>query len=262
MYVNVPWGQVHLRTSSAKHKNTLVMLHQSPLSSVTFEGALDVIANHGITPLALDTPGYGHSDAPPQPWFMEDYASAVWIVLDALHISNPVFLGQHTGALIAWECAVQRPAQTAGLVFMGLPLYSDEERAHKLATYANSYLPLDDRSHLEFIWQRISNLYPHLTVEEKDRQLADYLLVGADYGQAYRAAFHYKLDPSALKDMPKALMHGDRDVVHRMTDLVSQTFPEATVDVLDGSDFVATEKPEIFAQTLSARVSGWFAARP
>jgi pimeloyl-ACP methyl ester carboxylesterase len=256
-YVDVPWGQIHLRHTGDPHDPMLVMLHQSPLSSATYDSVMGLLADRGVRAVALDTPGFGMSDPPPRPWSIPEYADAVWQVMDKLGAGNVFLLGQHTGAVIASEAALQRPNRVRGLILQGLPLYDEEERGEKRASYAPGYRPSRDGSHLQVIWKRVFGLYPRLSLELGDRQVLDYLSVGPDYAPAYRAVFDHNLDLDRLRTIPAALLHGSDDLVDRFTPVVRAALPDAPlVTIPGGTDFVADEQPVVFADAVAACVSG------
>lgn len=250
-YVRLPWGQVHLRRAGAVDAPALVMVHQSPLSSATFEVTLEPLAARGLQVIAPDNPGFGMSDATPSQWSIPDYADGLWQLIDELSLTDVVLLGQHTGAVIACEAARQRPGSVKGLVLQGLPLYSDEERAEKKAGYAPGYQPSLDGSHLQVIWDRVRRLYPDLAVDEIDRQVLEYLATGPDYGTAYRAVFDHRVDTEALRDVPIALVHGVGDLVHRFTDQVTAALPWAELEILPGTDFAPDEFPDEFVDAVA-----------
>jgi pimeloyl-ACP methyl ester carboxylesterase len=227
------------------------MLHQSPLSSATFEAVLEPLAQRGLHAVALDTPGFGMSDPTPRPWTIPDYAAAVWQVADALGFDEVTLLGQHTGAVVACESAKQAPQRVTGIVLQGLPLYDAAEREEKISSYAPAYVPTEDGSHLLVIWDRVLGLYPGLAVEETDRQVLEYLATGPDFATAYRAVFAHEVDTGSLRDVPIALVHGEQDLVHRFTDTVTAALPWAHLDVVPGTDFAPDEYPAEFADAVA-----------
>lgn len=250
-YVRMPWGQVHLREAGDRGAPVLLMLHQSPLSSATFEAVLEPLAQRGLHAVALDTPGFGMSDPTPRPWTIPDYAAAVWQVADALGLDEVTLLGQHTGAVVACESAKQAPQRVTGIVLQGLPLYDAAEREEKIRSYAPAYVPTEDGSHLLVIWDRVLGLYPGLAVEETDRQVLEYLATGPDFATAYRAVFAHEVDTGSLRDVPIALVHGEQDLVHRFTDTVTAALPWAHLDVVPGTDFAPDEYPVEFADAVA-----------
>lgn len=262
-YLNLPWGQVHYRRAGDPAGVPLVVLHQSPLSSATYEPTLAAIAAYGVHVVALDTPGFGMSDAPARQWSVPDYAAAVWSAVDALGLGRVHLLGQHTGAVVAAEAALTARDRVSGLIFQGLPLYGEAERAEKKASYAPGYEPASDGGHLRTIWERVHRLYPRISAESASRQVAEYLSVGPDYAVAYRAVFDHRLDTSALAGIPTLLLHGDEDVVNRMNDTVLAALPGTPLVVIaGGTDFVAEEQPELFAKAVAEEVLRHGAAGP
>src|SRR5262245_56060646 len=102
-YLDGPDGQIHYRYSvPSTHPAApfLVMLHQTPSSSVIYERVLGHLGEH-IRAFAIDTPGYGNSDPPPRPLTIPEYADRVRAFLDAIGAERATVLGQHTGASIA-----------------------------------------------------------------------------------------------------------------------------------------------------------------
>lgn len=250
-YVRLPWGQVHIRQAGDRGAPTLFMLHQSPLSSATFEPVLRPLADRGLHAVAIDTPGFGMSDPTDRPWSVKRYAEAAWQVAEALGLGEVTVLGQHTGAVFACEAATQRPDRVKGLILQGLPLYSAEERAQKKTSYAPPYVPDLDGSHLRFIWDRIQRLYPELSAEECNRQVIEYLSTGPNYATAYSAVFEHEVDVESLRRIPIALVHGDRDLVDRFTDVVTGALPWAQLDIVPGTDFAPEEHPQEFSDAVA-----------
>ncbi|MER7745537.1 Ohr family peroxiredoxin [Streptomyces bacillaris] len=254
-YLELPWGQVHYRRSGKAGGPALVVVHQSPLSSATYEPAMGALGEHGLDVVAIDIPGFGMSDAPDGQWSIPDHATALWAVIDALELPEVHLLGQHTGAIVSVEAASQQLDRVRGLVLQGIPLYSDAERAEKAARYAPGYTPAIDGSHLQVVWDRIRWLYPTISAESCSRQVAEYLSVGPDYGVAYRAVFAHVPDVAAVSGVPTLLLHGSEDVLDRMNDVVTAAFPHAPlVRIPGGTDFVAEEQPEAFAEAVAAHV--------
>lgn len=252
LLVDCSWGQVAARSFRPNTEGPpLLLVHQSPLSSGTFAPALGLLAR-GSRPICLDTPGYGASDPPPRQWTLPEYAAALWEVVDRLGIDRPVLLGQHTGATIALEAALQQPGRARGLVFNGLPLYTREERARRGAGYAPRLEAAADGSHLRWIWDRVMRLYPHLNAEQATAQVEDYLATGLDYAAAYRAVFDYPVEGrvSGLSG-PVLLLYGDHDLVAHMQPRVKESLPQSIEHVIEGAtDLAAAEVTEEFARAV------------
>jgi haloalkane dehalogenase len=249
-YVDVPWGQVHVREAGpAAGGPLLLLLHQTPLSSRTYApvlGHLGAVA-HVVAP---DTAGYGASDPPPQPWTVPDYAAAVWHLVDALGRDDVVLLGQHTGAVLAVEATRQQPQRVRGVVLHGVPVYTDEEREERLRSYAPPYEIAPDGSHLATIWARQRRLYPRQDPDDATGYVQDYLATGPDYATAYRAVFRYDIAQHlpAVASHPVLLLCGELDLVHHHHLRAAQRLPHAREVTLRGcTDFAPAEAPERFA---------------
>lgn len=247
-YLTLPWGQVHVRRAGTPGGARLVLVHQSPLSSVTYAPVLDALGEHADV-LAPDNPGYGASDPAPEGWGIDDYARGLWAVIDAAGDGPVVLVGQHTGAIVATEAAAQRPDDVRALVLQGLPLYTDAERHQRLTEYAPPYVPALDGSHLAFIWDRLTGLYPETDVDLRTRLVGDYVATGPDYGKAYRAVFRHDLGPAldrvAAADLPVRIVCGEGDLVRHHHPRVLDRVPGATERTIAGAgDFAAHERPD------------------
>lgn len=257
-YLDLPWGQVHLTEAGDPAGDLLLCVHQSPLSSRTYTPILDRIVEASDRPLhvvAPDSPGYGSSDPAPDDWMLPDYARGMWEVVAALGHDRAILLGQHTGAIIVVEAASQRPTDVAALVLQGVPVYTSEERADRMANYAPPYAYADDASHLRFIWDRIGRLYPELSAEDRTAFVTDYLQIGPDYGRAYRAVFAHDLHPAlrtvAAAGTPVTVLAGEHDLVAFHHDRLPALLPDSQQIVVPGSgDFAAMDQPDLFTRHL------------
>ena len=257
-YLDLPWGQVHHRHAGEVGQPTLLILHQSPLSSATYDAAIGALAARGIRAVAVDTPGFGLSDHPPGEWSVEDYANAFWAVADRLSDGPEVNLfGRATGAVFAFAMACTRPAAVRRLVLHGLPVYSAAEKADRLKTFAPPWTFSADGSHLDWIWRRIQGEYPGLDPVLSTSFVADYLAAGTDFAAGYRAIWRYRLDATALpEDLPILLLGGSRDRISFMHERAVRLLPRAEAVWLEGAtDFVAEENPKLFAKTLGEFLS-------
>ncbi len=78
--------------------------------------------------VAVDAPGYGASDPPPQPMPIEGYARAIAVAFDEAEAGSVDLFGYHTGALVAAELARQRPDKVSRLILIGVPYFLGAER--------------------------------------------------------------------------------------------------------------------------------------
>jgi pimeloyl-ACP methyl ester carboxylesterase len=158
-YAETPMGSVHYRLVGAGTGGgggpVLLLLHQTPWSMIEFAEIQNCLAEKGVRSLAVDTPGYGLSDAPQGSPSIAQYADNLVPVLDHLHIGRVVVAGHHTGSAIAAAFAARHPDRTAGMIMHGTPLYSPEERAQRLGAPEKPRVIKDDGSHLADYYQYI-----------------------------------------------------------------------------------------------------------
>ncbi len=137
-YVDNRYGQLHYsiaQPAGGSTKTAMVLLHQSPNSSVEYD-ALVVELGKDRTTIAFDTPGHGRSDGPETQPKLEDYALAIAEGLKNLGYSDtkPVdVFGNHTGSRVATELAVNNPRMVRH-VMLGLSPYAliDDSLSMKL----------------------------------------------------------------------------------------------------------------------------------
>jgi haloalkane dehalogenase len=251
-FLDLPTGQAHYRSASADPRlPCLLMLHQSPLSSRTYGRLLPLLAGT-VRAFALDTPGYGASDAPQEEWTIEDYAGFVFAAADALGASRFHLFGRATGALIAASAARTGPERLLSLTLHGLPLYTADEGNALLAGYAPPYQLDEDGAHLAWIWARIKHEYPWMDAAMATRMVEDYLAAGPDFASSYRAMWRY--DVRKLQGgwtVPTLLIHGGRDRIAEMRPRARALLPGAAEVFFEhATNFIAEQEPERFATAL------------
>jgi len=149
-YVDSPHGQTHfyLAQPSEDISSTapLVFFHQTPSSGLEFKPLLIEMGRDRLV-YAMDMPGYGGSDRPPEPPTMADIALSMAVALDNLGYgangSGPVdVFGFHTGVFVASELALLRPDLVRRIVMSGVGFFSPEERKVRF-----DRLPRDQKLH-------------------------------------------------------------------------------------------------------------------
>lgn len=152
-YFEGPSGQVHYRRAAVAGGTPLLLLHQSPLSSVQFEAVLPRLQARGYDAVALDMPGFGLSDDAPDGATLDDYAAVLGAALEALGWADAHVVGHHTGAVVGALFAVAQPARVRRLVLNGFPLLTQAERQHFGTFYFGPKAPRPDGSHLLTAWE-------------------------------------------------------------------------------------------------------------
>lgn len=131
-YVDGRYGQVHYwEHGAASALPDLFCLHATAYSGQTLLPLLERLGRDRRV-IALDTPGYGGSDAPPAPVPFEDYGAAIGDAMRALGASAMApadLFGYHTGALLSTEVAAADSTLVARLVLIGVPFFSADENA-------------------------------------------------------------------------------------------------------------------------------------
>jgi pimeloyl-ACP methyl ester carboxylesterase len=253
-YFNLPWGQIHFRTAAAEQSRpAMFLLHQSPLSSRNYESLLPLLTGQ-CRPYALDTPGYGASSPVPEQWEVADYARAVLDCADQLGAAKVVLFGRATGAVFAIEAAMLHPERVHCLLLHGMPVYTDAERADRMANYAPPFELSQDGAHLQALWRRITGEYPWIEPELATQFVRDFLAAGNDFARAYRAIWRYDLSRRVRGRLavPTRLIGCTGDRIGFMHARAVELLPQADAVVLDhATDFVAEQYPARFAQVLN-----------
>jgi len=250
--LNLPWGQVHFRSvDAAASLPVLLLLHQSPLSSETYERLLPHLASW-CRPFALDTPGYGGSSPAPGNWEVADYAQAVWACADALGARKVMLLGRASGSVFALQAALSRPERTYCLMLYGYPAYTAEERAQRLSHFAPPNPARDDGSHLQVLWNRIKGEYPWMDPRLAMLSVRGYLAAGEDFASSYRAVWRHDAPPPHKLPVRTLLLGGTKDRLYYMFERAQKLFPDAESRVLEGAtDFVMHQEPARFAGVIA-----------
>ncbi|SDF35242.1 Pimeloyl-ACP methyl ester carboxylesterase [Lentzea fradiae] len=258
-YVRTSWGSVHVLTSRRAPLATqlatglpaLVMLHQSPLSARRYREVLDGLSEFCV-PIAVDTPGYGESDAPPQGWTIDDYADVAWAVADAIGARKPWLFGRATGAAFALHAAARRPGVAEGVILHGVPVYTEAERADRLASFAPPWKAVPDGSHLSWIWDRVRGEYPWAPPELVTELVRDYLHAGPDFASSYRAIWRHDLRDSvqAAGEVALLLAGSEDRIRHMHPRAVELIRHRRALEVPGATDFLAEQDPDTFCRVL------------
>lgn len=163
-FVRIQEGQVHYRTcgpDSDTGKPPLYMIHASPAASNNLVPLMEKLGD-GRLIFAPDTLGFGDSPPPTQDIpNAEDYAESVVRIMDALGLETCDVFGSHTGAHIACELAILYPDRVRRLVFDGIGMFSEDDKADFLANYAPEVNPDEFGQHLIWAWNFVRDQVLH-----------------------------------------------------------------------------------------------------
>jgi len=185
-YVDTINGQLHYRMAGESNTGVpIVMLHQTPSSSVMFESLMNSLsADYWI--IAPDMPGFGGSDALQEPVTIAAYAEIFYKALHALGIQQCWLFGHHTGASVATQMASDHPGFAKRVALSGPTLLSQQLK-EILPTKSTAFPIREDGGHLLLMWQRIQakDSAASLSLVERETVLA--INLGKNYPDAYKA---------------------------------------------------------------------------
>ncbi|MEM7283371.1 MAG: alpha/beta hydrolase [Pseudomonadota bacterium] len=201
-YVDGVWGQVHVYSVIPEviRQNALMCFHPSPTSGNYFR---DYMLSMGTDRMvfAMDTPGYGKSDPPPEPPAIKELAENAAVTLEELGFGSrgggPVdAIGYHTGCLIAAELAIIRPDLIRRLVLPGIPYYEGKARQEAYENYAKPSEKSSDGKHIITAWEFWTKnlLKEGVSLDRITEHFADQMRAGSNSWWAYHGVFSYEAE--------------------------------------------------------------------
>lgn len=251
------FGQVHYRRcepGAGPAAQPLVLLHQSPVSSLQFVAAMPLLSAAGHDVVALDMPGFGQSDAPGPDPTMDDYASCLDDAFAAFGWSRVALLGHHTGAAVAACWAVANPGRVARLILNGMPVLSDEEREHFRRLTLGPARPAADGSHLLQAWDVRIRATPGWTdLAAMHRLFVDGLVSGATSYRAFPVVIGADLRGTlAALRVPTLLLTNTGEDLYAATCRARELRPDfAWVALAGGTHDIVDEKPREWAAAVN-----------
>ncbi len=253
-YVDLDGIQLHYRSAGRADLPVLLMLHQSPSSSVMFEGLMAELHEHFYM-LAPDTPGFGMSDPLSGPATTSAYAVVINAFMQALNVSAAAVFGHHTGAAIAVQLAYDFPAQVSSLALSGPTLLSEALKT-ALPEKAKAFPETEDGSHLLAMWQRMRAKEPDAPLELSLRETLLGLAVGSAYPDAYRAVIEQDFEAQlAALNLPVLVFAGDGDPLYSQLDAALAVCQEGRKAVLPGARTYACD---LFAPEIAQMLRDFF----
>lgn len=254
-YIDGPMGQVHVRELG--EGRPLVLLHQTAWSSLQFKRAMPILARNGFRCIAIDTPGFGLSDGPEAPPSIEDYANSVAATLKQLGVEQAAVLGHHTGASIGAALANDHPEIVSQLLLHGVPIYSPEKRAERLAKPHFDQTPKPDGSHFIERWALANSVSGGTASPEAIHwSLVQFFWAGPKEWFGHHAAFKFDMD-TAFRNLtvPTVVISNTGDVLHERMSYLRDARPDFTYAELDGGTFhIIFDEPERWATFVAGYV--------
>lgn len=168
-YIDLPDGQIHYIT--AGQGPTVLLLHQSPMSSAEWDEIIPALAND-YTVIAPDMAGHGQSYDPIKPLAVEDFRDLTLLLMDKLNLLSVMLVGNHSGAALATAIAVHSPQRVKKIVISCEMLSS----APQIEAFIDSLrkksltreIPFDaDGKFIADAWKRYEMLAPRASLEKR-----------------------------------------------------------------------------------------------
>ena len=251
-YVDSRFGQSHLYRAGPLQDHgqaPLMCFHMSPWAAVYYEPLLAEMGKDRLA-VAVDTPGFGNSDAPPSVPSISDFAAAMGDVVDALGIKTLNVLGDHTGAKVALELARQRPTQVQRVIMLSLAVWTDEEIAHR--TEEGPHEVPADGSHLVSSWASMVEMsMPERSLDRLGEIFYARHLHHTTAHWGHVAAAGYRAKDALLEVKQPIMILNPEDDLYRITPRAKQflTHPQSHIRDLPGwgYGFLEVKVPELAA---------------
>ena len=225
----------------------ILLLHASPMSAASLTPLINALAaTHTV--IAVDTPGYGHSDEPgEQPTHIGAYADILHNLIKELGLEQFAIYGTATGAQIGIKYALDHPDRVAYLFLDNSAHFTEEEKTKIYASYFPDLSPTEDGGHLKTVWDIADHLFvyfPWCFKEEKyklatpkpptpilHKVALEYIKSGANYDWAYRTAFAYE-DRERIYELkvPTHIFRWEASILKPYTDRIFEHSLPANVD--------------------------------
>ena len=256
-YAQGPYGLVHFHDAGGNGV-PLILCPQAPQTARSFDLAIPELLKHGIRGIAIDTPGFGMSDAPDFVPTIEDYAKAIPPVLDQLGLMKVDILGHHTGCLIATEVALQFPGRVGNLIMNGPLPMTDEERAQYLEgnkRTEQNFEYMDDGSHLMESFQGRFKYYgPGADAKIITRLMVEKFMGYGPFWYGHHAAFVYDHNKTIPKVNHRTLiLTNTGDAIYQNAQWTHEMRPDFAYTELEGGGIdITDQKPAEWARAVAS----------
>lgn len=272
-YVDAKGLRTHVVLAGPEDGDPVVLVHGWPQHWWIWRGIIPALGQAGYRTIAIDLRGHGWTDAPPDGYEKEQFASDVLAALDALGIERFKLMGHDWGGFASFLIALREPERVEKLIALSIvhPWIRREgglaQTAKQLASSSYQFVlstPFVGRSvvrRLPFI-DTIIKVGSGGRVEEEIRERYTSRFKEPDRARATSALYRTFLLREAqplLKGkyrdqrltVPALLMYGDSDRV--ITEQRLEGWEEFADDmrleqVQDAGHFLPDEQPELIAK--------------
>jgi pimeloyl-ACP methyl ester carboxylesterase len=237
--------QVHYREQGSGP--AVVLVHQAPWASIQYRRVMPLIAAAGFRAIAPDLPGHGLSDPLAEPT-IEDFATLLPPLLDALGVARAAIIGQHGGALVAGRMAAAYPDRAVALAMDNAPLYTPERRAQRLAAIDESQEIAPDGGHLTDRWSLLRRIAdPDWSDETIHISVLTYFANGPTREHGHYAAARYDFAPDVARiACPTLVVAGLTDPVFPSGRALIDRRPDWDYAELPGGAGMLLDRPEVW----------------
>ena len=265
-YVDGRFGQVHVHIAEALDESAgrtpLMCFHPTALSGDFYRDYMLAMSVDRRV-MAMDTPGYGKSDPPPEPQPMSELAGAAADTLVALGYGADGegavdVIGYHTGTFIAAELAIVRPDLVRRLVLPGIPYRVGEERKALYEQYARPSELKEDGSNAMEVWRFwVTDRHPDVSLQRGASHFVDHLQSGPYAWWAYHSVFSYPAEerlplvrqPVLVPNTHGNLKEQSREAAQLLEDVRVVEMPDLSHGAFDvGAERLATVSREFLDQ--------------
>jgi pimeloyl-ACP methyl ester carboxylesterase len=258
-YVDNLYGQLHYRVARPEvggDRPALLCLHQTPRSGWEWEPIIPGLARERVV-LAPDTPGYGNSDAPPQPVGIPQFGEAMIRFMDDMQASGQApagpfdIIGYHTGCVTATHMARTWPDRVRRIVLIGLAAYDAEARAARLANIGRFPIPeTNDLSHVQRLWDLTETMIdPRASPQWRHRALAESLTTGVRLPWGFRAVYDFDFHAAMAQVAQPVMVINLGDDLQAVTEANYERYADVRkVDIPEAAHGAMTLEPERFVQ--------------
>lgn len=254
-YVDCEFGQLHYRIAGKDRKPWLVLIHQTPSSSVMYEPLMLELAGdfHIVAP---DFPGFGQSDSLPVKGSIALYANALQQGLTNLGIKKAFLFGHHTGASIAVQMAYDRPKFVKAMALSG-PTLLNEQQKMDLPKRAKPFVLKETGRHFMNMWERIRGKDNTVPLDLSVRETLLALALGEHYLEAYSGVAEQDFESQLAAVQCQTLVFaGTRDLLYATLDPSMDILKKkGTKAVIDGA---ATYVCETHTQEVAQLLKDFF----
>ena len=250
-YLDFEVGQLHYRYSGSEQSPLLLMLHQTPSSSAMYMRLMPLLSEEFFV-VAVDTPGFGSSDALAGEITIAGFSEAIYQAVSG-HFDRPALVfGHHTGAAIAVQLAFDHPEFVRALALSGPTLLTEAQK--QALPLAAKTIPCEpDGAHWHVMWQRLRAKDPEADLALSVREELLAFSCGDYYEASYRAVTEQNVAHQlSVIDCPALVFAGGRDQLRSAVAPTVRLLQRGMATALpnDAGTYVCEQQPDAVAALL------------